>query len=158
MLLSRLPYCLPSNYSSGSWRHHSELMLFRRTFRICLGLCKVLIVHPLQPHSPWAEEKNHWHPLLFQVWLFHQKPESLDPLVKYLSATTGFGSNYVTSKKVNVSFVSLKRLLLGSWPALPAAQLLSPGAPVSTRWYHMGLFSFLSALSCLSAMAHLLST
>eukprot|EP00069_Balaena_mysticetus_P011178 bmy_21118T0 len=29
------------------------------------------------------------------VWLFHQKPESLNPLVKYLSATTGFGSNYI---------------------------------------------------------------
>ncbi|KAF0882301.1 DDR2 protein, partial [Crocuta crocuta] len=29
------------------------------------------------------------------VWLFHQKPESLNPLTKYLSATTGFGSNYM---------------------------------------------------------------
>ncbi|XP_005655434.1 3-keto-steroid reductase isoform X3 [Sus scrofa] len=36
------------------------------------------------------------------VWLFHQKPESLNPLVKYLSATTGFGSNYVTSKKMDL--------------------------------------------------------
>ncbi|KAB0398484.1 hypothetical protein E2I00_011681 [Balaenoptera physalus] len=36
------------------------------------------------------------------VWLFHQKPESLNPLVKYLSATTGFGSNYVTSKKIDL--------------------------------------------------------
>lgn len=36
----------------------------------------------------------------FQVWLFRQKPESLNPLTKYLSATTGFGSNYVTTEKV----------------------------------------------------------
>lgn len=39
-------------------------------------------------------------PLPFQVWLFRQKPESLNPLTKYLSATTGFGSNYVTTEKV----------------------------------------------------------
>ncbi|XP_057585817.1 3-keto-steroid reductase/17-beta-hydroxysteroid dehydrogenase 7 isoform X3 [Hippopotamus amphibius kiboko] len=36
------------------------------------------------------------------VWLFHQKPESLNPLVKYLSATTGFGNNYVVSKKMDL--------------------------------------------------------
>ncbi|KAK2084686.1 hypothetical protein P7K49_037719 [Saguinus oedipus] len=36
------------------------------------------------------------------VWLFHQKPESLNPLIKYLSATTGFGRNYITTQKVNV--------------------------------------------------------
>ncbi|KAB1261037.1 3-keto-steroid reductase [Camelus dromedarius] len=36
------------------------------------------------------------------VWLFHQKPESLNPLVKYLSATNGFGSNYVTSRKMDL--------------------------------------------------------
>ncbi|XP_038650851.1 3-keto-steroid reductase isoform X4 [Scyliorhinus canicula] len=34
------------------------------------------------------------------VWLFTQKPESLDPMVKYLSYTSGFGNNYVTSCKV----------------------------------------------------------
>ncbi|XP_029791562.1 3-keto-steroid reductase isoform X2 [Suricata suricatta] len=36
------------------------------------------------------------------VWLFHQKPESLNPLTKYLSATTGFGSNYVTTQKMDL--------------------------------------------------------
>ncbi|XP_028614805.1 3-keto-steroid reductase [Grammomys surdaster] len=36
------------------------------------------------------------------VWLFHQKPESLNPLTKYLSATTGFGTNYVNSQKMDV--------------------------------------------------------
>lgn len=36
------------------------------------------------------------------VWLFHQKPESLNPLTKYLSATTGFGTNYVKSQKMDI--------------------------------------------------------
>ncbi|KAI5127357.1 3-keto-steroid reductase/17-beta-hydroxysteroid dehydrogenase 7 [Manis pentadactyla] len=36
------------------------------------------------------------------VWLFHQKPESLNPLTKYLSATTGFGSNYVVAQKMDL--------------------------------------------------------
>ncbi|XP_077743214.1 3-keto-steroid reductase/17-beta-hydroxysteroid dehydrogenase 7 isoform X2 [Canis aureus] len=36
------------------------------------------------------------------VWLFHQKPESLNPLTKYLSATTGFGSNYVATQKMDL--------------------------------------------------------
>lgn len=39
------------------------------------------------------------HP--FQVWLFRQRPESLDPLSKYLSTATGFGSTYVTAQKVS---------------------------------------------------------
>ncbi|XP_037362493.1 3-keto-steroid reductase/17-beta-hydroxysteroid dehydrogenase 7 [Talpa occidentalis] len=36
------------------------------------------------------------------VWLFHQKPESLNPFIKYLSATTGFGSNYVVNQKMDL--------------------------------------------------------
>ncbi|XP_023366588.1 3-keto-steroid reductase [Otolemur garnettii] len=36
------------------------------------------------------------------VWLFHQKPESLNPLIKYMSATTGFGSNYVTTQRMDL--------------------------------------------------------
>lgn len=36
------------------------------------------------------------------VWLFHQKPESLNPLTKYLSGTTGFGTNYVKGQKMDV--------------------------------------------------------
>jgi 17beta-estradiol 17-dehydrogenase/3beta-hydroxysteroid 3-dehydrogenase len=36
------------------------------------------------------------------VWIFHQKPESLNPLTKYLSATTGFGSNYVMVQKMDI--------------------------------------------------------
>uniref|UniRef100_A0A8I6AU17 3-keto-steroid reductase/17-beta-hydroxysteroid dehydrogenase 7 n=1 Tax=Rattus norvegicus TaxID=10116 RepID=A0A8I6AU17_RAT len=36
------------------------------------------------------------------VWLFHQKPESLNPLTKYLSGTTGLGTNYVKGQKMDV--------------------------------------------------------
>ncbi|XP_051004305.1 3-keto-steroid reductase/17-beta-hydroxysteroid dehydrogenase 7 [Acomys russatus] len=36
------------------------------------------------------------------VWLFHQKPESLNPLTKYLSNTTGFGTNYVKGQKMDL--------------------------------------------------------
>uniref|UniRef100_P56937-3 Isoform 3 of 3-keto-steroid reductase/17-beta-hydroxysteroid dehydrogenase 7 n=1 Tax=Homo sapiens TaxID=9606 RepID=P56937-3 len=36
------------------------------------------------------------------VWLFHQKPESLNPLIKYLSATTGFGRNYIMTQKMDL--------------------------------------------------------
>ncbi|XP_076993524.1 3-keto-steroid reductase/17-beta-hydroxysteroid dehydrogenase 7 isoform X2 [Tamandua tetradactyla] len=36
------------------------------------------------------------------VWLFHQRPESLNPLAKYLSSTTGFGNNYVIAQKMDL--------------------------------------------------------
>lgn len=36
-----------------------------------------------------------------QVWLFKQKPESLDALVKYHSCTSGLGKSYVEPRKVN---------------------------------------------------------
>ncbi|NXM51893.1 DHB7 reductase, partial [Illadopsis cleaveri] len=37
-----------------------------------------------------------------QVWLFKQKPEYLDSLVKYHSCTTGLGRCYVEPRKMNV--------------------------------------------------------
>ncbi|XP_049737054.1 3-keto-steroid reductase/17-beta-hydroxysteroid dehydrogenase 7-like isoform X3 [Elephas maximus indicus] len=36
------------------------------------------------------------------LWLFQQKPESLNPLIKYHSATTGLGNNYVNPQKMDV--------------------------------------------------------
>ncbi|XP_060088426.1 3-keto-steroid reductase/17-beta-hydroxysteroid dehydrogenase 7 [Heteronotia binoei] len=38
-----------------------------------------------------------------QVWLFKQKPETLDPLVKFHSCTTLFGKNYVDSRKMDIN-------------------------------------------------------
>lgn len=37
-----------------------------------------------------------------QVWLFKQKPESLDALVKYHSCTSGLGKSYVEPRKMDV--------------------------------------------------------
>ncbi|XP_072429701.1 3-keto-steroid reductase/17-beta-hydroxysteroid dehydrogenase 7-like isoform X1 [Chiloscyllium punctatum] len=37
------------------------------------------------------------------IWLFSQKPESLDPMKKYLSCTSGFGNNYVTLCKMDIN-------------------------------------------------------
>lgn len=41
-------------------------------------------------------------PLFFitQFWLFMQKPESLDPMAKYHSLTSGLGNNYTQPHKV----------------------------------------------------------
>eukprot|EP00076_Gallus_gallus_P003776 NP_001264436.1 3-keto-steroid reductase isoform 2 [Gallus gallus] len=36
------------------------------------------------------------------VWLFKQKPEYLDPLVKYHSCTSGLGKNFVEPRKLDV--------------------------------------------------------
>ncbi|XP_078263893.1 3-keto-steroid reductase/17-beta-hydroxysteroid dehydrogenase 7 isoform X2 [Rhinoraja longicauda] len=36
------------------------------------------------------------------VWLFTQKPESLDPMMKYHSCTSGVGNNYVATYKMDI--------------------------------------------------------
>lgn len=36
------------------------------------------------------------------VWLFHQKPESLNPLEKYQSCTSGLWNNYVAARKMDI--------------------------------------------------------
>ncbi|XP_069793895.1 3-keto-steroid reductase/17-beta-hydroxysteroid dehydrogenase 7 [Narcine bancroftii] len=36
------------------------------------------------------------------VWLFTQKPESLDPMVKYHSCTSGIGNNYMATSKMDI--------------------------------------------------------
>lgn len=36
------------------------------------------------------------------IWLLRQKPESLNPLTKYMSSTSGFGSTYVRTQKMDV--------------------------------------------------------
>ncbi|KAF1469905.1 3-keto-steroid reductase, partial [Pygoscelis antarcticus] len=36
------------------------------------------------------------------VWLFKQKPEYLDALVKYHSCTSGLGKSYVEPRKIDV--------------------------------------------------------
>lgn len=68
--------------------------------------------------------------LPFQVWLFRQNPRSLDPWTKYLSNTTGLGTNYVMPQKV------------GPWVLLPPppppaflpAPLPSQPCPCLSAW------------------------
>lgn len=43
------------------------------------------------------------------MWLFKQKPEYLDALVKYHSCTSGLGKNYVEPRKVNAAAASCRR-------------------------------------------------
>ncbi|XP_077133515.1 3-keto-steroid reductase/17-beta-hydroxysteroid dehydrogenase 7 isoform X3 [Ranitomeya variabilis] len=40
------------------------------------------------------------------LWLFSQKPESLDPLAKYHSCTSGLGNNYVVPLKMDIDDTS----------------------------------------------------
>lgn len=49
-----------------------------------------------------------------QVWLFKQKPEYLDSLVKYHSCTSGLGRCYVEPRKVNGEWRG-SFLLQGTW-------------------------------------------
>ncbi|XP_053247153.1 3-keto-steroid reductase/17-beta-hydroxysteroid dehydrogenase 7 isoform X2 [Podarcis raffonei] len=44
------------------------------------------------------------------VWLFKQKPELLDPLVKFHSCTTFFGKNYVEIRKMDLSEDTAEKL------------------------------------------------
>ncbi|NXP22452.1 DHB7 reductase, partial [Scytalopus superciliaris] len=45
-----------------------------------------------------------------QVWLFRQKPEYLDLLVKYHSCTTGLGRCYVEPRKMDVDEDTAEKL------------------------------------------------
>ncbi|KFZ47010.1 3-keto-steroid reductase, partial [Antrostomus carolinensis] len=44
------------------------------------------------------------------VWLFKQKPECLDALVKYHSCTSGLGKNYVEPRKIDVDEETAEKL------------------------------------------------
>ncbi|XP_041861781.1 3-keto-steroid reductase [Melanotaenia boesemani] len=44
------------------------------------------------------------------LWLFKQKPESLDPYAKYHSLTSGFGINYTQPRKMDIDLESSESL------------------------------------------------
>ncbi|XP_047230292.1 3-keto-steroid reductase isoform X1 [Girardinichthys multiradiatus] len=44
------------------------------------------------------------------IWLFRQKPESLDPYAKYHSLTSGLGNNYTQPHKMNITLESSESL------------------------------------------------
>ncbi|XP_021496295.1 3-keto-steroid reductase/17-beta-hydroxysteroid dehydrogenase 7 isoform X8 [Meriones unguiculatus] len=73
---------------------------------LCPGVVMTNLTYGILPPFLWTLLL----PVLWLVWLFHQKPESLDPLTKYLSATTGFGTNYVTGVKMDVDEDTAEKL------------------------------------------------
>ncbi|XP_045046022.2 3-keto-steroid reductase/17-beta-hydroxysteroid dehydrogenase 7 isoform X2 [Desmodus rotundus] len=77
-------------------RHGNEWGLFSSV--VCPGTMLTNLTYGILPPFVWTLLM----PFIWLVWLFHQKPESLNPLTKYLSATTGFGSSYVTTQKMDL--------------------------------------------------------
>ncbi|XP_008531543.1 3-keto-steroid reductase/17-beta-hydroxysteroid dehydrogenase 7 isoform X2 [Equus przewalskii] len=65
---------------------------------LCPGTMLTNLTYGILPPFIWTLLM----PFILLVWLFHQKPESLDPLAKYLSSTTGFGRNYVMTQKMDL--------------------------------------------------------
>ncbi|XP_060220618.1 3-keto-steroid reductase/17-beta-hydroxysteroid dehydrogenase 7 isoform X2 [Meriones unguiculatus] len=103
---------------------------------LCPGVVMTNLTYGILPPFLWTLLL----PVLWLVWLFHQKPESLDPLTKYLSATTGFGTNYVTGVKDGVSSVH------SGWPGtMPwLGFLLLSFIMTKTTWGGKGLFHLTS--------------
>ncbi|NXF75016.1 DHB7 reductase, partial [Sclerurus mexicanus] len=90
------------------------LVMTNMTYRILpVFLWKLLMpIMWLVSGSPkwfWAETPT---PLCCssQVWLFKQKPEYLDLLVKYHSCTTGLGRCYVEARKMDVNEDTAEKL------------------------------------------------
>uniref|UniRef100_A0A3B5LW56 3-keto-steroid reductase/17-beta-hydroxysteroid dehydrogenase 7 n=1 Tax=Xiphophorus couchianus TaxID=32473 RepID=A0A3B5LW56_9TELE len=46
------------------------------------------------------------------LWLFRQKPESLDPYAKYHSLTSGLGNNYTQPHKMDITFETSESLYI----------------------------------------------
>ncbi|KAM6219297.1 3-keto-steroid reductase/17-beta-hydroxysteroid dehydrogenase 7 isoform 2-T2 [Rhynchocyon petersi] len=65
---------------------------------VCPGTMLTNMTYGILPPFVWAVLM----PFIWLVWLFHQKPESLNPLTKYMSATTGLGNNYVATEKMEL--------------------------------------------------------
>ncbi|XP_049737051.1 3-keto-steroid reductase/17-beta-hydroxysteroid dehydrogenase 7 isoform X2 [Elephas maximus indicus] len=65
---------------------------------VCPGTVLTNLTYGILPPFTWTLLM----PFIWLVWLFHQKPESLNPLTKYMSATTGFGNNYVIPQKMDL--------------------------------------------------------
>uniref|UniRef100_A0A6I8NCC7 3-keto-steroid reductase/17-beta-hydroxysteroid dehydrogenase 7 n=1 Tax=Ornithorhynchus anatinus TaxID=9258 RepID=A0A6I8NCC7_ORNAN len=64
----------------------------------CPGTVLTKLTYGILPPFVWTLLA----PILWLVWLFHQTPESLNPLTKYHSSTSGLGRNYVRAQKMDV--------------------------------------------------------
>ncbi|KAJ7332376.1 hypothetical protein JRQ81_014556 [Phrynocephalus forsythii] len=114
------------NYSSSKYatdltsvalnNHYNKRGLYSSV--ICPGIVKSNMTYKLLPPFIWILlSPLFWLFRLFgptytltpyngaeaQIWLFKQKPESLDPLMKYHSCTSFFGNNYVEARKMDLS-------------------------------------------------------
>ncbi|NXI49292.1 DHB7 reductase, partial [Chloroceryle aenea] len=76
---------------------------------VCPGLVMSNMTYRILPVFLWkllmpimwlVSGSSAW--LCAEVWLFKQKPEYLDALVKYHSCTSGLGKNYVEPRKIDV--------------------------------------------------------
>ncbi|XP_043984990.1 3-keto-steroid reductase isoform X1 [Gambusia affinis] len=73
-----------------------------------------------------------------QLWLFSQKPESLDPYAKYHSLTSGLGNNYIQPHKMDITFETseslyIKLLQLESDARKKLAETQAAGPSLKTR-------------------------
>ncbi|NXF60743.1 DHB7 reductase, partial [Ciccaba nigrolineata] len=64
------------------------------------GILPVFLWKLLMPIMWLVSGSSGW--FWVEVWLFKQKPEYLDALVKYHSCTSGLGKNYVEPRKMDV--------------------------------------------------------
>ncbi|XP_040263719.1 3-keto-steroid reductase/17-beta-hydroxysteroid dehydrogenase 7 isoform X2 [Bufo gargarizans] len=69
---------------------------------VCPGLVMTNLTYGILPSFFWTLIM----PVMWLVWLFNQKPESLDPLAKYYSCTSGLGNSYVTPLKMDLDDTS----------------------------------------------------
>ncbi|XP_043984992.1 3-keto-steroid reductase isoform X2 [Gambusia affinis] len=72
------------------------------------------------------------------LWLFSQKPESLDPYAKYHSLTSGLGNNYIQPHKMDITFETseslyIKLLQLESDARKKLAETQAAGPSLKTR-------------------------
>ncbi|XP_072130322.1 3-keto-steroid reductase/17-beta-hydroxysteroid dehydrogenase 7 isoform X1 [Mobula birostris] len=96
-------------------KHYNSKHLFSSV--VCPGLVMTNLTYGIFPPILWtiitpfmwlfriftnSFTLNPYNGTEAMVWLFTQKPESLDPLVKYHSCTSGLGSNYVAQCKMDI--------------------------------------------------------
>uniref|UniRef100_A0A7N4PA91 3-keto-steroid reductase/17-beta-hydroxysteroid dehydrogenase 7 n=1 Tax=Sarcophilus harrisii TaxID=9305 RepID=A0A7N4PA91_SARHA len=93
-------------YSSSKYATDLLSLALNRNFNqqglyssvICPGTVLTNLTYGILPPFIWTLLT----PITFLLWIFQQKPEFLNPLTKYHSATTGLGNNYVNPQKMDL--------------------------------------------------------
>ncbi|XP_075012707.1 3-keto-steroid reductase/17-beta-hydroxysteroid dehydrogenase 7 isoform X3 [Calonectris borealis] len=94
------------SYSSSKYATDLTSVVLNRKFNkqglyssvVCPGLVMSNMTYRILPVFLWKLLM----PIMWLVWLFKQKPEYLDALVKYHSCTSGLGKCYVEPRKIDV--------------------------------------------------------